>query len=378
MKLNLMCAGASISFNQFQQVFAASGQNTTITLTDAYAQPPASLLPLVSSAGQKNLILDASAAAYSAPQLLSLIQAAIGGNTELDIGSINNYPLPSIVSVLESIGNKSYPIDVDCQSVNEANALQLMDVLKRTTGPLTMGSVNALPDQVLATVLSYLGGKVIGFVVDAQLSSPERVISTIEKIEGNSFSISLMNPQYIPLPMLHTVLSVAAGKNLAVILDVEYFPAHVIKSLAAAAGAQTSIIITTAQAMTTTDLIEVLGIAGGRGLSFNFNGRQLSVDPAGGDKLQRVVSAAAAAHTIVVNTAQYPPLSYLLPVIQSSGHTNMVVSYNGSQITDTQPHGNVVVRGLESAQASTSIVVTSVGVTNFILSQYLDILNAAG
>jgi hypothetical protein len=372
-----MCAGTSISFNQFQQVFAASGKNTTITLTDAYAQPPSSLLPLVSSAGQKNLVLDASAAAYSAPQLISLIQAATGGNTELDVGSINSYPLSSIASVLESIGNRNCPIDVDCQFVNEGNALPLMEALRRTNGFLTMGSANALPDQVLNTVLSSLSGKSIAFIIDAKLSSPERVLSTIGRIEGNGFSISLINPQYIPLPMLHTVFAIAAAKNLAVILDVEYFPAHVLKTLSVAAGAQTSIIITTAQTMTTADLIELLSIAGGRRLSFNFNGRQLSVDPVGGDKLQRVVSAAAAAHTIVVNTAQYPPLSYLLPVIQSSGHTNMVVSYNGSQITDTQPHGNVVVRGIGAAQASTSIVVTSVGVTNFILSQYLDILRAA-
>ncbi|RMO97224.1 hypothetical protein ALQ33_200189 [Pseudomonas syringae pv. philadelphi] len=90
------------------------------------------------------------------------------------------------------------------------------------------------------------------------------------------------------------------------------------------------------------------------------------------------MAAANTSHTISVNTMQYPPLTYILPIIQSSTNTNMVLSYNGSQLTDTEAQGNVVVRGIEVAQPTTSIIVTSVGVTNYSVENYLDIVRAAG
>ncbi len=82
--------------------------------------------------------------------------------------------------------------------------------------------------------------------------------------------------------------------------------------------------------------------------------------------------------TITVNTAQYPPLSYLLPIIQNSSNTNLVVSYNGGQLSDTEANGNVVVRGIEVAAATTTITVTSVGDGSYSIDNYLKILSAAG
>lgn len=56
----------------------------------------------------------------------------------------------------------------------------------------------------------------------------------------------------------------------------------------------------------------------------------------------------------------------------------MRLSHNGSQLTDTEAQGNIVVRGIEVAQATTSIDVTSVGVTNYAVENYVEIVTAAG
>lgn len=143
-------------------------------------------------------------------------------------------------------------------------------------------------------------------------------------------------------------------------------------------GPQTTIRLNSAHVLRTADILDVINLAGTRPLRLVFNGRQLTVDPVDGDKLQRVIDSSSMSHTITVNTAQYPPLSYLVPVIESSAHTRLVLSYNGNQLSETEPHGNVVVRAIEAAADSTSIVITSVGAKNFNLSHYLGILAAAG
>jgi|GEM_PF-6732921 len=177
--------------------------------------------------------------------------------------------------------------------------------------------------------------------------------------------------------MSQTLASVGA-KKFAITFDAPDFTVPYLKSFVASAGPNTSITLTTPQVLTTSDLLEILTLNGDRKLTLEFNGRQLSVDPVNGDKLQQVVAAANTSHTISVNTMQYPPLSYILPIIQSSANTNMVLSYNGSQLTDTEAQGNVVVRGIEVAQPTTSIIVTSVGVTNYSVENYLDTVRAAG
>ncbi|EGH47782.1 hypothetical protein PSYPI_38117, partial [Pseudomonas syringae pv. pisi str. 1704B] len=47
MNVNMQCVGTSISFNQFETIFNAAGVNSTISLSDANALPPANMLPLM-------------------------------------------------------------------------------------------------------------------------------------------------------------------------------------------------------------------------------------------------------------------------------------------------------------------------------------------
>lgn len=91
MLLNLLCAGTSISFNNFEGIFRAAGNNSRISLMDSHWQPPSSLHGIMSTAGNKQLTIDAPGNFYSVPQIASLIGSANGTGTELEVGKVNNY-----------------------------------------------------------------------------------------------------------------------------------------------------------------------------------------------------------------------------------------------------------------------------------------------
>ncbi|ELQ14996.1 ISPsy24, transposase orfA [Pseudomonas syringae BRIP39023] len=188
------------------------------------------------------------------------------------------------------------------------------------------------------TVLAAIGSKTYSISLDGSLSTPTSIIETIGKIGENS-NISLSNSRFINADAMPQTLASVGAKKFAITFDASDFTVPYLKSFVASAGPNTSITLTTPQVLTTSDLLEILTLNGDRKLTLEFNGRQLSVDPVNGDKLQQVVAAANTSHTISVNTMQYPPLSYILPIIQSSANTNMVLSYNGSQLTDTEAQG---------------------------------------
>lgn len=378
MLLNLLCTGTSISFSNFDGLFWAAGRNSRVTLIDSHWQPPSNLHGLMVEAGEKKLTIDASANFFSIPQITELLSSAKGAATELQVGRINNYSPQDIVSVVGLLSGKTYSLEIACQAINAANVAPLIEALRSVSGQLNFDSANALPQELLAIILSGVAGKPASFVLNGKLSSPERTIGAISQVSAYGFTSSLVDPQYIPLPQLTAAFAAAGEQRLHISLDLEFFPAHVIKGLVNSAGPLTTIRINSAHVLRTADLLEVISLSAGRPLGLIFNGRQLTVDPVDGDKLQQVINASSMSQTISINTAQYPPLSYLLPLISSSAHTKLNLSYNGNQLSETEPHGNVVVRGIQAAQESTSITITSVGARNFNLSHYLGILAAAG
>ncbi|KPB52332.1 hypothetical protein [Pseudomonas coronafaciens] len=377
MNVNMQCVGTSISFNQFETIFNAAGANSTISLSDANALPPANMLPLIANANTKKLALQVSGRSISAPGLIEMVNTATGANTVISIDELNNYPITSVDQIVAAIGAKPYPISINGGAVNQTTAPPLINALSNPNTPLSLNSLNSLTDEAVTIVLSAIGSKTFSISLDGSLSTPTSIIGTIGKIGENS-NISLSNSRFINADAMSQILASIGTKKFSITFDAPDFTVPYLKSFIATAGPNTSITVTTSQVLTTSDLLEILTLNGDRKLTLEFNGRQLSVDPVNGDKLQQVVAAANTSHTISVNTMQYPPLTYILPIIQSSTNTNMVLSYNGSQLTDTEAQGNVVVRGIEVAQPTTSIIVTSVGVTNYSVENYLDIVRAAG
>jgi hypothetical protein len=68
----------------------------------------------------------------------------------------------------------------------------------------------------------------------------------------------------------------------------------------------------------------------------------------------------------------------LPPIVQNSSNTHLVGSYNGGQLSDTEANGDVVVRGIEIAAATTTITVTSAGDGSDSIDNCRKIPSAAG
>lgn len=75
MKLNMLCAGGKISFNQFKAVFDEAGANSLISLQDAHMMPRRDLLSLISNANNRNLEIMTSATKSSATDLLEFLSS---------------------------------------------------------------------------------------------------------------------------------------------------------------------------------------------------------------------------------------------------------------------------------------------------------------
>lgn len=271
MLLNLLCAGASIAFNNFEGIFQSAGNHSRISLVDSHWQSPSNLHGLMRTAGDKKLTVDAPGNFYSVPQLSSLIASAKGSGTELEVGKINNYSPQDIISIVKLLAGKTHALEVSCHAVNEANVGYLVGSLRGASGSINFDSASLLSPDLLAVVLSGVAGKVASFVLDSKLSSYERTIGAISQISASGFSSSLLDPQFIPPTQLSSAFSAAGGERLNVLLEQEFFPADVLKHLVSSAGSRTNI----------------------RSLELVFNGRQLTVDPVDGDKLQRVINASS-------------------------------------------------------------------------------------
>lgn len=192
--INLRCAGTSISFNNFEALFRAAGGNSRISLTDSHWQPPSNLHGLMRSAGGKKLTIDAPGNFLSVSQMSSLIASAAGSETELEVGSINNYSTSDVVEVVKLLAGKNYSLEVSCQMINEANVGPLMDALRNASGSISFESANMLSSALLAVVLTNIAGKAASFVLDSKLSSPERTMEAISQISTSGFASSLTDP----------------------------------------------------------------------------------------------------------------------------------------------------------------------------------------
>lgn len=165
-----------------------------------------------------------------------------------------------------------------------------------------------------------MGSKVHSLSLGDGISNPARIIQIIQKA-GSAADISLRKAKVIPAATLQEVLAAIGAKKDSVAIDSPDFTPENLRNFISAATSTISVSLTTAQVLTSADLLAMLQLNGTKKLAIDFKGRQLSVDPVNGDKLQQIINAANASHTISVNTMQYPPLSYILPIIQSSAHT---------------------------------------------------------
>ncbi|WP_213876348.1 hypothetical protein [Pseudomonas sp. dw_358] len=376
--LNMMCLGDKISFENFSSIFLAAGVTTDITLTMPQALPQAELQALLRSAGPKKLTLQIPGAIASVRQITALLGAATGSGTKVGLSSVDSQPPAVLQQIANFFVGKEWSMTIDGATASSIGAVAAINIFTDSNTSRTISALNALPAAGVDEIVAAIGSKTYTVMLDGALSTPGAIIDCVRKLKGSNVEVSLTNGGSLSTANLSQVLDVIGSKKGAFSVDVLELNPTRIMSVLGSAGPDISISILSAHTLSTTELDEILRLTTGKKLLLEFNGRQLGVDPVNGDKLQRVVAASTTDITIAVNTAQYPPLSYLLPIIQSAGNTNLVVLYNGGQLTDTEAHGNVVVRAIEVAPATTTVAVVSVGDGNYSVANYLEIVRTAG
>lgn len=156
--------------------------------------------------------------------------------------------------------------------------------------------------------------------------------------------------------------------KLSLIYDGSALTSNHLQQAVAAAGANTTIIINTAQAVNIDTLISIINSAGGtKKLRAEFNGAQLTAD-----NLQRAVTAAGTNVAISVNTAQAANITALLSTINIAGNTKFFsADFNGAQLTANNLQQSVVAAGTNA-----SISVNTAQAVN--IATLLSIINSAG
>lgn len=185
-------------------------------------------------------------------------------------------------------------------------------------------------------------------------------------------TLSLVNAEAVGYSGVIQIIQAAQSKSLNIGINAEKITIDNLKSIIQTTTPSMAISISMAHGITASNLSDIVKLSGNKKLSIGMSGKASTTD-----QLKKTVSAARNNTSITIDTAHSPALNVMLDLISSSENTNLTAIYNRSQLVVTPTDGNYVIRALEVSKPTTSIVVNSIGVTNFSLQHFLDIVNAA-
>lgn len=102
-RLNATFNGAQLTGNSLQQVAAAAGLNTTITVNTAQAAPPPSLIAGLQAAGTKRFNAIFNGTQLSGNYLQQAVDVA-GQGTTISVNSAHSVPLQTLLSIVAKAG----------------------------------------------------------------------------------------------------------------------------------------------------------------------------------------------------------------------------------------------------------------------------------
>lgn len=380
MKLNVVCQGlaanppvvTAIDVANFSNMLNAVGPNTLLTLSNAQGRPLAELAPVVQGAGSKNLALDIDGTMASENQALGLINAAVGPNTSVSISSINSFTEQSVTNVVNAAAGKKLALQINGTTASQNRVLHIVNAVKNTPIPLTISSITSLPSQAIPLIFSTAGSKALSVAMDGSTSTLAQITNVLNSATANT-SLELSKAEGLGYAGIIQVIEAAQSKPLNISINAEQFTAENLKAVVQATKSNMSVTINNASAITASNLSQIVTLSGNKALAINMNGQSSTTD-----QLNNAVVNSKPNGSVSVDIAHAVALGVILNLINASGGTNLTLRYNGTQLVVTPTDGNYVVRALQVAKPTTSIVVQSVGVTNFNLQLMLDIINAAG
>jgi methyl coenzyme M reductase alpha subunit len=368
MKISLIFDGSALTSNTLQQAVAAAGSNTSISVHTAQAVNISTLLAILSSAGNtKTLNLTFNGAQLTANNLEQAVAAA-GTNTSIGVNTAQAVNISTLLSVLNTAGNtKKFSAEFNGAQLTANNLHQAV----AAAGANTSISVNTAQAVNITTLLSVLNTAGATKKFSAEFNGAQLTANNLQQAvsaAGANTSISVNTAQAVNITTLLSVINTAgATKKFSAELNGAQLTANNLQQAVAAAGANTSISVNTAQAVNITTLLSALNTAGNtKKFSAEFNGAQLTAN-----NLQQAVAAAGANTSISVNTAQAVNIATLLSVLSTAGSKRFSATFNGAQLT-----GNNLQQAAAAAGENTTIILNSAqGVP---ISTILDLIEIAG
>lgn len=315
MKLNMLCVGGKISFNQFKAVFDEAGANSLISLQDAHMMPRRDLLSLISNANNRNLEIMTSATKSSATDLLEFLSSISHQNSSITIEDIDNYPAREIPEIIRAIGTRKFPISINSPGINQNTGPALIKQLLKLQGPLYLSSLTSMTAAAVDAILGAIGSSTFELEVDGKATTPQRTIDTLKKIHPNT-NFSIINTEAFSTSLMPSIAEAIGNKNCTLNMSARSFNLQQLRTFLPKLGASVTVSIHSAHLFHPRDIPEIINLLGTRRIRLNFNGSQLAEDPVDGDLLKNVIALSGSNHTITINTAQHPPLKLYPPCNQ--------------------------------------------------------------
>lgn len=314
--LNATFNGAQLTSNNLQQAINASGSNTSIAVNTAQAVNITTLLSIISSVGTtKHFSADFDGAQLTANNLQQAVTAAQSG-TSISVNTAQAANISALLEAINDAGNsKVFAANFNGAQLTGTNLQQALTAAGTNT---TIG-VNNSQGINITTLLQLLSiaGNTKKFNADfngAQLTSNN--LQQAVSAAGTNVSISVNTAQAANITaLLQAIQNAGSTKNLSADFNGAQLTADNLQQALTAAGTKTSISVNTAQAVNITTMLQLLSIAGAnKHFSATFNGAQLTAN-----NLQQAVSNAGANTTIIVASAQSAPIATILDIIGTAG-----------------------------------------------------------
>ncbi|WP_028624412.1 hypothetical protein [Pseudomonas sp. Ant30-3] len=324
--LNLEFNGAQLSGNQgdqLKQALVAAGAATTVSINTAQAVQTAVIVSVIQAAGSKQLHAHFNGAQLSGNPGDQLKQAlaAAGGNSRVSVNSAQSLQSSNLVSVIQVAGNKQFSAAFDGSKLSGNSGDQIKQALAAAgvNTNISVGEGQALLTSTLVSIVQAAGSKNLhlSFAGSKLSGNPGDQLKQALAAAGVNTSVGLDSAQSLQLNALVSIIQAAGSKQFTADFNGAQLSGNVgdqIKQTVAAAGANTSISVNTAQTILTPTLISIIQAAGSKALAFDFNGAQASAD-----QLAQATAAAGANVTISVNTAQVQTTASLTALVRAAG-----------------------------------------------------------
>lgn len=369
MKLALNFDGSALSAKNLQQVMIAAGANTTIHIDTAQAVNITTLLQVIGIAGNtKNLSATFNGAQLTSNSLQQAVNAA-GSNTSIAVNTAQAVNIGTLLSIISSVGTtKHFSADFNGAQLTANNLQQAVTAAQSGTSI----SVNTAQVANISALLEAINNAGNTKAFSANFSGAQLSGTNLQKAltaAGANTSIGTSNAQAINITTMLQLLSIAGNaKKFSANFNGAQLTANNLQQAVSAAGINVSISVNTAQAANITALLQAIQNAGNtKNFSADFNGSQLSAN-----NLQKALTVTGTKTSISVNTAQAVNINTMLQLLSIAGASKRFsATFNGAQLT-----ANNLQKVVSNAGSNTTIIVASA--QSAPIATLLDIISTAG